>query len=53
MSRKHKDRTPAERKKVATAVHTENRLAKLDRVIFHVEDNLAMLKTERKRLKAL
>ena len=52
MSRKHKDWTPEERKKAARATHDKNRLVKLDGVISRVEDNLAMLKTERKRLKA-
>jgi hypothetical protein len=52
MSRKHKDWTPAERKAAARATHAENRLAKLDSVILHVEGNLSMLKAERKRLKA-
>ncbi len=53
MSRKHKDWTPAQRRKAARATHDKNRLAKLDNVISHVESNLAMLKTERKRLRAL
>ena len=52
MSRKHKDWTPEERKKAARATHDKNRLAKLDSVISRVEENLAMLKAERKRLKS-
>ena len=52
MSRKHKDWTPEERKKIAREVHAENRLVRLDGVIAHVEENLAMLKAERKRLKS-
>lgn len=53
MSRKHKDWTPAERKKAAIETHAKNRLVKLDNVISRVENHLTVLKAERKRLKAL